>query len=122
MDDHLDRLADRVGALGAADLERDQGSESVEQPRGGGVGGIYIPTNKAIGQWNKGRNVDLDVFGHFHQARDGGNFICNGSIIGYNAFAVSIKADFEAPRQQLFLIDSKHGRTCTWPILMKGDK
>ena len=88
----------------------------------GGVGGIYIPVNKAIGQWNKGLNVGLDVFGHFHQARDGGNFICNGSLIGYNAFAVSIKADFEVPKQQLFMIDNKRGRTCTWPILMKGDR
>lgn len=85
----------------------------------GGVGGIYIPVNKAIAQWNKARRADLDVFGHFHQARDGGNFICNGSSIGYNAYALSIKADFETPRQQLFLMDKKRGRTCTWPILLK---
>jgi hypothetical protein len=85
---------------------------------GGGVGGIYIPVNKAIAQWDKGRHADLDVFGHFHQLRDGGNFICNGSLIGYNGFALSIKADFEKPRQALFLIDKKRGRTCTWPILV----
>lgn len=85
---------------------------------GGGVGGIYIPVNKAIAQWNKARHADLDVFGHFHQCRDGGNFVCNGSLIGYNAFALSIKADFEPPKQQLFLIDKKRGRTCTWPILL----
>lgn len=84
---------------------------------GGGVGGIYIPVNKAIGQWNKGRHADLDVFGHFHQMRDGGNFICNGSQIGYNSFALSIKADYEPPKQALFLIDKKRGRTCTWPIV-----
>jgi hypothetical protein len=83
----------------------------------GGVGGIYIPVLKAISQWNKGRHADLDVFGHFHQLRDGGNFICNGSLIGYNAFALSIKADYEPPKQALFLIDKKRGRTCTWPIL-----
>ena len=83
----------------------------------GGVGGIYIPVNKALAQWNKGRHADLDVFGHFHQLRDGGNFICNGSIIGYNAFAMSIKADYERPRQALFLMDKKRGRTCLWPIL-----
>jgi hypothetical protein len=83
----------------------------------GGVGGIYIPVNKAIAQWNKGRHADLDVFGHFHQMRDGGNFICNGSMIGYNAFALSIKADYEPPKQALFLLDKKRGRTCTWPIL-----
>lgn len=84
---------------------------------GGGVGGIYIPVNKAISQWNKARRADLDVFGHFHQMRDGGNFICNGSLIGYNAFAQSIKADYEQPKQTLFLIDKRRGRTCTWPIL-----
>lgn len=83
----------------------------------GGVGGIYIPVNKAIAQWNKARVADLDVFGHFHQMRDGGNFICNGSLIGYNAYALSIKADYEPPKQALFLMDKKRGRTCTWPIL-----
>jgi hypothetical protein len=83
----------------------------------GGVGGIYIPVNKAIAQWNKARKADLDVFGHFHQLRDGGNFICNGSMIGYNSFALSIKADYEPPKQALFLLDKKRGRTCTWPIL-----
>lgn len=86
---------------------------------GGGVGGIYIPVNKAIAQWNKAETVDLDVFGHFHQLRDGGNFICNGSLIGYNAYALSIKADYEPPRQALFLMDKKRGRTCTWPVLVE---
>lgn len=85
---------------------------------GGGVGGIFIPTYKAISQWNKARQADLDVFGHFHQSKDGGNFLCNGSLIGYNAFALSIKADFETPRQTLFLIDKRRGRTCNWPILV----
>lgn len=85
---------------------------------GGGVGGIYIPVNKAIAQWSKARHADLDVFGHFHQMRDGGNFLCNGSLIGYNTFALSIKADYEKPRQLLFLIDRRRGRTCTWPILV----
>lgn len=84
----------------------------------GGVGGIYIPTNKAIAQWNKGRHADLDVFGHFHQLRDGGNFICNGSLIGYNAFALSIKADYEPPKQAFFLVDRDRGRTWNAPILV----
>lgn len=83
---------------------------------GGGVGGIYIPVNKAIAQWNKGRRCDLDVFGHFHQLRDGGNFICNGSLIGYNSFALSIKADYEPAKQAFFLVDSKRGKTLQAPI------
>jgi hypothetical protein len=86
----------------------------------GGIGGIFIPAFKAVSQWNKARVADLDVFGHFHQCKDGGSFICNGSLIGYNAFAVSIKADYEEPKQQLFMIDKKRGRTCCWPILLKN--
>lgn len=85
---------------------------------GGGVGGLFIPAYKAIAQWNKAKRADLDCFGHFHQTKDGGNFLCNGSLVGYNAFALSIKADYEPPRQTLFLIDKKRGRTCTWPILV----
>ena len=74
---------------------------------GGGVGGIFIPTYKSIAQWNKGKPADLDVFGHFHQRKDGGNFLCNGSVIGYNEYALSIKADYELPAQTFFLVDHK---------------
>jgi hypothetical protein len=71
----------------------------------GGVGGIFVPTRKAIAQWNKARPVDLDCFGHFHQLLYGGNFVCNGCLIGYNAYALSIKADYERPRQAFFLVN-----------------
>ncbi len=84
----------------------------------GGVGGIYIPVNKAIAQWNKMRTAALDVFAHFHQFRDGGNFICNGSLIGYNAYALSIKADFEIPKQAFFLIDKKRWKTIVAPVFL----
>lgn len=85
---------------------------------GGGVGGITIPVNKAIAQWNKLQKVDLDVFGHFHQKFDGGNFICNGSLIGYNAYALSIKASYERPTQAFFCMSKKHGKTVVAPIFM----
>lgn len=85
---------------------------------GGGVGGLYIPVHKAIAAWNQARHADLDVMGHFHQSRDGGSFIVNGSLVGYNAFALSIKASYEPPRQTLFLMDKRRGRTCTWPIML----
>jgi hypothetical protein len=85
---------------------------------GGGVGGLTIPLNKAIAQWNQGRHADLDVLGHFHQLFDGGRFIVNGSLIGYDSFALSIKASYEKPKQALFLMDRKRGRTFTVPILL----
>lgn len=76
---------------------------------GGGVGGLFIPAFKAIGQWNKSSWADLDVFGHLHQFRFGGNFICNGSLIGWNAYAISIKAEYEKPMQTFFLVNSQYG-------------
>jgi len=85
----------------------------------GGVGGLYIPVNKSIAQWNRARRADLDVFGHYHQMKDGGNFISNGSLIGYNPYAIRIKADYEPPRQTFFVIDSKRGRTFTCPIFVE---
>jgi hypothetical protein len=86
---------------------------------GGGVGGITIPVNKAIGQWNKAHKVDLDVFGHFHTRFDGGNFIANGSMIGYNPYAVSIKASFEKPSQTVFLVNREYGeKTLVAPIFL----
>lgn len=86
---------------------------------GGGIGGIFIPAFKSISQWNKARHADLDVIGHFHSMKDGGNFLCNGSLIGYNGFALAMKCDYEKPKQLLFLIDKKRGRTATWPILLE---
>jgi hypothetical protein len=38
-------------------------------------------------------------------------------LIGFNSYALSIKADFEHPKQTLMLLDKQRGRTCTWPIL-----
>lgn len=84
---------------------------------GGGVGGLTVPVNKAIAQWDKARRAYLTCFGHFHQRFDGGNFLANGSMIGYNAFALSIKASAEAPAQQMCLIDRKRGKTVVAPIL-----
>lgn len=84
----------------------------------GGVGGIYIPARKAITQWQKAKHADLDVFGHFHNYKiDGDLFVLNGSLIGFNAFALRIKADYEKPRQSFFLIDKKRGKTVQCPIL-----
>ena len=76
---------------------------------GGGIGGIFIPAFKAISQWNKSKNADWDFFGHFHQLKDGGNFVSNGSLIGFNSFAVRIKADYEKPKQAFIIIDKERG-------------
>lgn len=83
----------------------------------GGVGGLTIPLNKKIAQWDKAVKADLTVLGHFHQFLDGGISIVNGSMIGYNSYALEIAAGFEKPKQALFLIDKKRGKTMTCPIM-----
>lgn len=88
----------------------------------GGIGGLTIPLNKAIAQWNKARPAYLDVLGHWHQLQlDTGSYAycCNGSLIGFNAFAISIKASYELPQQGFFLIDKKRGKTITAPIFVR---
>ncbi|HPC34254.1 MAG TPA: hypothetical protein PLP73_01205 [Candidatus Absconditabacterales bacterium] len=85
----------------------------------GGVGGITIPLNKAIAQWNKVKHADYDVIGHRHQRQNLNNAVINGSLNGYNAYAESIKAEYQEPQQALFLINSEFGKTITAPIFTK---
>lgn len=76
---------------------------------GGGVGGLTIPLNKALAAWNNPIRADLTVLGHFHQFLDGGEFLVNGSLIGYNTFAQAIRARYEEARQAFFMIHARGG-------------
>lgn len=82
----------------------------------GGVGGITIPVSKSIAQWNKSRRAAYDFFGHFHQFTWNNRWVCNGSLIGYSAYALSIKAEYEEPRQTFAVIDKERGLTRVLPI------
>jgi hypothetical protein len=84
----------------------------------GGIGGLTIPTEKAIASWNRAKVADLDVFGHWHTQQQNPKWVSNGSLIGYNAYAVSIKAGYERPQQTFFLFDRDRGRTITAPIIL----
>jgi hypothetical protein len=95
------------------DLHFHHGDETSYQ---GGVGGITIPLNKAVAQWDRARRAHYHHFGHWHQYIDTGNIVVNGSLIGFNAYAMSIKASPEPPQQAFYLLDSKRGKTCKSPI------
>lgn len=78
---------------------------------GGGVGGLTIPTNKAIAAWNTAQKADLDVFGHWHQfLHIPYRFVANGSLCGHNAYADRIRAEFQPPSQSLLIVDHDHNR------------
>ncbi len=82
----------------------------------GGVGGLTIPANKAIAQWNKSQRADFDVFGHHHQFKWDWNWLCNGSLIGYGAYSLEIKAEYQPPLQSFFVVDKGRGVTRALPI------
>lgn len=82
----------------------------------GGVGGITIPVNKAIAQWNKVQRAEFDYFGHYHQSIDLTRWTCNGSLIGYGAYALAIKAEPEAPSQTLSVISKDRGKILTMRV------
>ena len=87
----------------------------------GGVGGIHIPLRKAIAQWNKAKHADLDILGHWHTREVSRDYVINGSVVGYNEFAESIKADYSPPEQAFFIIHPKYGKTAEFPIVLSGE-
>ena len=85
----------------------------------GGVGGISIPVNKAIAAWDKIEQVDLDVFGHYHTFKwDYTKWVSCGSLMGYNEFAISIKADFQHPTQTFIVLDRGYSVPLAIPIFL----
>ncbi len=87
----------------------------------GGIGGLTIPMNKAIANWNQAQKADLDILGHWHCfSWLPYRFVANGCLIGHNAFADRIKAEYQPPSQSLIIIDHEHRRvTKVLPIFLK---
>lgn len=83
---------------------------------GGGIGGITIPVNKAISQWDTVVKADITHIGHFHQQMNLPHLACNGSLIGYSPYSMHIKARLEKPRQNFYVLDSKEGMCLSTPI------
>ena len=85
----------------------------------GGIGGVHIPLNKAIAQWDKARRADLDLMGHWHQCEFSRKYVINGSLIGYNEYGEQIKAEPEPPQQAMFLLHNRYGHTGYYPLKVK---
>lgn len=84
---------------------------------GGGIGGIMIPVNKAVAAWNQTHgHGELDVIGHFHQFLTTPNLVMCGSLIGYDAYAQSIRARSELPSQTLIVVDQEYGKVMALQI------
>jgi len=83
----------------------------------GGIGGLTIPLIKYIHRANQQIQADMDFIGHFHTRFNLPNCLVNGSICGFDGYALKIGASPEVPTQQFQILDSRRGFTTNTPIL-----
>ena len=74
---------------------------------GGGVGGITVPLFRAMARWEKLKHADLTCMGHWHQRFNLPDCMVNGSLIGYNAYAMSGGFPFEPPVQSMRILSPR---------------
>ena len=82
----------------------------------GTVCGIYPALNRLSMKWDKTFHQDKIYLGHFHSCISIPNATVNGSIIGYNSFALTNGFQYEEPAQMYELFDSKSGLLLTRQI------
>lgn len=86
---------------------------------GGGIGGIWPPIKRMVAQKQRqyaADPFDVVVMGHWHQLTWGGDFISNGSLKGFDEFALVSRFPPERPQQALWLTTPEHGITVQAPI------
>lgn len=92
------------------------------QIKGGGnstICGIYPSLNRLALKWNKTFKQDRIYLGHFHQCTSINNAVVNGSIIGYNAFALTNGMSCEEPCQYYEVHDTNIGQLLSRKIYCK---
>lgn len=60
---------------------------------------------------------DTILVAHFHQLQMLPKRIVNGSVKGFDEFALQINAEFEPPQQALWTVHPRHGQTWYMPVL-----
>lgn len=90
---------------------------------GNGIGGIAVPimrgdAKKAKTQSALGNPYDYMEIGHWHQRKALGNIRINGSLKGYDDFALAHSFDFELPQQSFWVNTPEHGITIDAPLFV----
>lgn len=83
------------------------------------VCGIYPALNRLTMRWNRSFDQDKVFLGHFHSCVSIPNAVVNGSIIGYNAFALTNGFVYEEPAQMYEVHDTEMGELLTRKIYCK---
>lgn len=82
----------------------------------GTVCGIYPALNRLSMKWDRTFGQDKIYLGHFHSCVSIPNATVNGSIIGFNSFALSNGFTYEEPAQMYEVFDSERGLLLTRKI------
>ncbi len=82
----------------------------------GGMGGLQIPAMKAIAAWDRNLPAYYDVFGHYHTTEFARKYAINGSLVGYNDYAMRNKCPFEEPSQNLLVTSRKRGNVLAMKV------
>lgn len=83
----------------------------------GGIGGITIPLNKQIMRWDATIRADLNMMSHFHAySQPTSNTSLNGSLVGFNSYALMLGCRYEPPIQAFQILDKVRGITTKVPI------
>ena len=77
----------------------------------GGVGGLIVPFLRYFGKVAPVLKIERIFLGHYHTTIDIAEGVGNGSIKGYDAYAMSKGLAFEKAKQSLVLLNSKRGFT-----------
>lgn len=83
----------------------------------GGVNGFYTYLHRRIYEWDTSMRANYTILGHLHQYTPNRRYMVNGSMVGYNPFAVALGAQYEPPIQGFMLWDKKRGPTVHIPVL-----
>lgn len=97
---------------------------------GGGAGfaGPDLPIVRgakkvALAGFATGQHYDLILSGHYHRSSNPGKVLANGSMVGFNEFALTrIRAEPEPPMQWLGLITDKWGLRERMPVVLEDPR
>jgi len=67
------------------------------------------------------RSYDTLVIGHFHQYMTLNRVIVNGSVVGYNEYAIDLDFPFEPPKQACWVTHPKWGITFHVPVFCENE-
>lgn len=82
----------------------------------GGIGGVYPSMFRWFGKMNQVIKIDKAFLGHWHTSIYTKEVCINGSLKGYDAFAMGHGLPYEVPQQTYVILNEKRGFVFYSPI------